>query len=99
MQTALQILNYVMWFFIAIFLVVGILSIVWKNSSEKRILCICTIISAGLIFAISVVRLFIAIDLGENPGKYIVFLPIWLYATFIQLRNLKNIANDKEDIF
>ena len=86
---ALQILNYVMWFFIAVFFVVGVLSIFGKNKNEKRIWSICTIIAAGIIFAISVVRLIIAIDLGKILGNYIITLLAWLYAVFIQLFYLK----------
>ena len=83
MEIALKILNYVMWFFIAIFLVVGVLSIFWNNKNEKRTWSICTIIAAGIIFAISVVRLMIAIDLGKELGQYIILLAVCIIYTIV----------------
>ncbi len=89
MEIALQIINYVMWFFIAVYLIVGVPAIVLNNKNEKRIWGICAMITAGIIFAISVVRLLMAIDLGKELGQYIVFLPAWLYASFMQLYYFK----------
>ncbi len=95
MEITFQILTYVMTFFIAIFVIAGLLSLFGNNNKEKRIGVICKMISAGLVFAISAVRLFIANDLGEELEQYIVLLPTWFFITLLQPYFLKNIKSEK----
>ena len=85
-----NVLTWLSWVFMALFLIFGTISIIMENNSAKMTLLIITTIFSALVLSIEIVCFIFAVNMNHSYITNLFLIMVWLGATFSQVNRIIN---------